>query len=175
MLKSNVFITALISTVFSTLLIACGGNKSSKPTSEPTPANPNASTQIKSYSVNNTTINANINSGSFSFSWKTKSSNPYEVDVYVSKDAFLSDKTDVRILGKRCGSSNFYDCNESATFTCNFTTANKVNCKDSETTNGQSDISSILSSLPQSAYIILEVCNMAYTSCEVESQKVTFH
>jgi hypothetical protein len=178
MLKFNIIFSILVST----LLIACGGDKSSKPTqepkptSEPKPSNPKANTTIKSFSVKNTSINANIKSGSFNLTWQVQSSNPYEVDIYVSRDTFLreSDKTDIRIFGQRCGSSSFYRCNEKANFKCNFKTDNKITCAHSDTGKDQSDISSLLVSLPQTAYIIIEACNMAYTNCKVKSQKIKF-
>ena len=172
MLKFNIIFSLLIST----LLFACGGNKSSKPTSEPRPSNSNASTSIKSFSVKSTSINANIKSGSFNVTWQVESSNPYEVDIYVSSDPFLleSDKTDIRIFGQRCGSSDFYRCDENANFECKFKTDNKITCAHSDTGKDQSDISSLLVSLPQTAYIIIEACNLAYTNCKVQSQEVEF-
>lgn len=160
----------------STFLFSCGGGKSSKPKPiNPKPINPKATTVIKSFSVKNTSINANINTGSFNFSWEAKSSDPYEVDIYVSSDAFLTDKKDIQIFGKRCGSSNLYDCAGVANFKCNFHTDNKIYCKDSMMDKGKTtDISSLLVSLPQTAYIIIEVCNIAYTSCKTVSKKVKF-
>ncbi len=170
-------INVLFSILISSLLFACGGgtnSKPSKPSSAPISKNPKASTTIKAFSLKNPVINANIKSGLFSFDWKAKSSDPYEVDVYVSTDAFLSETKDIRIFGKRCGSSKFFDCNEVANFSCNFLTDNKMMCKDSETTKGAIDISSLLISLPQTAYMVIEICNVSYTSCKVKSQKVKF-
>jgi len=170
MYKFNIIFSVLVSTI----LLACGGGKSSKPVSEPKTNNPKATTTIKYFSVKNTSINANIKSGSFNLTWQVQSSDPYEVDIYVSNDTYLSDKTDIRIFGQRCGSFGSYKCSENATFKCKFNTNNKISCPGSDTGKDQNDISSLLDRLPKTAYIIIEACNMAYTNCKVKAQKVKF-
>ncbi len=168
----------IISIFVSIFLFACGGSNNSskpiKPTSTPSSPNPKAATTIKSFTLKESNINANIKSGSFSFSWQVQSSDPYEVDIYVSKDSFLTEKTDIRIFGQRCGSTGSYRCDEKADFKCQFKTDNKITCAFSDTGADQTDISSLLSSLPQTAFIIMEACNISYTNCKVKSQKVKF-
>lgn len=174
----------LFSVLISLVLSNCGGSNKSKTSSTPTPAptNVNGSTKINSVVVKGTSpktkgvvpINANVKSGAFNVSWHVNSSDPFEVDIYVSDNPFLSDKTDVRIFGQRCGRTKFYRCDNKGSVKCNFKTNNKISCAHSDTGKGQINISSVIDRLPQTAYIIIEACNINYTSCKVETQKVEF-
>ena len=163
-------------------LSSCGGGNKRKTSSAPTPTNVNGSTKINSVVVKGTSaktkgvvpINANVKSGTFNVSWHVNSSDPFEVDIYVSDNPFLSDKTDVRIFGQRCGRTKSYRCDNKGSVKCSYKTNNKISCAHSDTGKGQINISSVINRLPQTAYIIVEACNITYTSCKVKTQKVEF-
>ncbi len=172
----------LFSILISLVLSSCGGSNKSKASSEPTPTNLNGSIKINNIVVKGTSapvkgvtpISANVKSGVFDVSWHVKSSTPFEVDIYVSHDPFLSDKKDIRIFGQRCGNPKLYRCGDKGSVRCNFKTDNKIGCLYSDTSKSLISISPVLDRLPKVAYIIIEACNITYTSCKVRAQKVEF-
>ena len=178
MFKYRFFFTVLMSLV----LMSCGGGNKEKTSLEPVPTNGNKTTKINTFLVNGTSakvkgavpINTNMKSGTFTVSWYVDSSDTFEVDIYVSNDPFLSDKTDVHIFGQRCGNTKVYRCDDKGSVKCSFNTDNKIGCAYSNTGKDQISISSVLDRLPQTAYIIIEACNITYKSCKVDTQKVEF-
>ena len=116
-------------------------------------------------------INAGINNGKFKVEWDVISSENYDVDLYVSNDKYLSDETDIVFSEVTCGRSSS-PCTHTGSLDCKFSSTNKISCGNN---NQEKDLSSFLNTLPQKAFIIIEVCDSSYTSCKVSSQAVEFN
>lgn len=158
-------------------LLGCGGGKNKSTASTP-PVGGKVTTKITTFNIIGSSdadngvipINAGIDNGKFKVEWEVISSENYDVDLYLSNDKYLSDKTDIVFSALICGSTpSSSPCTHTASLDCKFSSTNKISCGSN---NQEKDLSSFLNALPQQAFIIIEVCDSSYKSCKVSSQAV---
>lgn len=119
--------------------------------------------------------NAGVNSGAFSVAWDVKATDPYHIDLYVSEDDVLSKASDVKFFGQNCGAfAGIHDCTQTGDFDCQFTGANLISCGTVSETNPEKNLTAFLTSLPKTAYLILEACNGLFTDCKTRSVQIEF-
>ena len=160
----------LITTLLLTgLLAACGGGSDSNI------SDPDQAVHIRSFTVDGsgavvggkTPINPAINGGLFQVQWEA-SEEVYHAEVWLSEDDVLdtsSTGSDIRVFGRNCGIL-FSDCNRTGSYTCRFTSENKISCGEINIANPERLITTFLDVVPKSAYLVLQVCNNLFTKCE---------
>ena len=155
------------------LITGCGGSGSSIPTTPATQTTVlNAFDLTGSDAPTNgvTPINAAIDNGAFRVEWNVNSSDPYHVDLYISDNNALDEITDIRIFNQNCGSiALLYNCNAVGSFDCKFTSENKMSCGTVTPTNPDKDLTSFLTTIPQSAFLFIKACNALFDSCKTSS------
>ncbi len=163
---------------FFALLSACGGGKSSPSA----PASREETTLLNSFLINGTTsanntsaitLNPAVNSGVFKIEWDVSLLKPYHIDLYLSSDPFLNGATVINIFEHDCSrSGENSNCDLKAKVNCKYTSNNYLSCATKKLDNKNIDISSFLNTIPKDAYLVLEVCNSNYSSCELSSNAV---
>lgn len=165
------------------LLSACGGG-SSIPGGGDNPVTNN--TTINSFTVTGsgnavagkTPINAAINNGAFQVNWDIDSTDPYRAIMYLSADNTLDTNEatgDIELLGLNCGSiSLLYECNKTAKIDCSFNSSNKIACgtAQDQLTYQPKDLTTFLDTIPKTAYLMVQACNLLMTSCKTSAVQI---
>ena len=176
--SSKVNFSVLITSAL--ILSACGGSSSTSG-GIPTDTIPAAKvTTINTYALNSSSvavnnvvpINAGVNNGDFNINWNVYSSDPYRVEISISSDTAL-DNGDVKIFEQNCGAvSVVYNCNTIGSFTCRFTSDNKMSCGTVSSFNQGKDLTTFLTALPQRAFMVIKACDGLLEDCKTSSVEV---
>ncbi len=164
---------------FGVLFLLFGCSETSN-TTNPTTSN-SQNTSINMYSVTGTStttsdvkpINSGVNNGAFNVSWNVSSTDPYHIELYLSNNSTLSSSAGVKFFSQNCGGiSAIYNCNTNGSFSCRFTSQNKISCGTITFVNKEKDVSAFLNQIPKSAYLIIKACNGLFNSCDTEFKQI---
>lgn len=159
-----------------TSLVACsGGDGASSGGDAPTPTVVNSfSVSVPSSQATPVPISPYMDSGTFNATWSVTSSDPFHIDLYVSLDNVLQTQNDRAVFAQNCGTHTLYACRSQSTVTCQFDTMTRVSCSLPSTQATVTDLTTFLSGLPKSAYLILHACNGLFLSCSDSAISIEF-
>ncbi len=135
--------------------------------------NPDNAVSISTFSVTGTSppsqglvpISPGVNNGQFSVNWDV-TGNLYTGVIALNANPVFDPNTNI-VLATSCGKQSASGaCQSSGTLACTFNTSNIMQCSDATGTYLSQDLTQFLvNGLPDNAYIVMQACNPAATSC----------
>lgn len=118
-------------------------------------------------------VNAGVEDGRFTIDWDVTSANSFQLRIFLSHDELLS-ADDTRLFSNPvCGSVRLNECYGQDQYICHFNSDNGLICSDGWENFSQNLLTTgFLTTLPQAAYVIGEVC--VVTDCKTAAIKIEF-
>ncbi|MHB8453209.1 MAG: hypothetical protein ACYDDO_00650 [Acidiferrobacterales bacterium] len=143
----------------------------------PNPGNP---VTITSFSVTGASpsttggapINPGVSNGQFSVNWNV-AGNLYNAVIALNATSTFDPNTNI-VLATSCGKLSASDvCHSSGALSCTFNTSNIMQCSDPAGSYASQNLTAFLTNgVPDNAFIVMQACNPAGTSCPTTSAPV---
>lgn len=157
-MKHNVFIV-----FFCALLSACGGDEEEVRALNPAPSLVSFDV-VDSYGVDTANsrkslvIDPYINNGLFDVFWRANSLEDYRVNILINSTP--DTRNSIRVYSEICGLGRA--CDQGGGVICEYTPDFYLSCNNAR---NPTDIVGLIKRVPQSAYLILEVCDLDTPFC----------
>jgi len=144
---------------------------------QPNPGNPVAITNFSVAGASPSTpggapINPGVSNGQFSVSWNV-TGNVYSAVVALNATPNFDPNTNI-VLATSCGKLSTSDvCHSTGILSCTFNNSNIMQCSDPTGSYATQDLTAFLANgVPDNAFIVMQACNPAGTSCPTTSAPV---